>query len=50
MRKSYSKKKVFEYLDKGLSATASAKVLNTTSSTVKSRLNEWGYVFKIING
>ena len=50
MRKSCDKKKVFEYLDKDLSATASAKLLNTTSSTVKSRLNNWGYVFKIING
>jgi site-specific DNA recombinase len=40
------KKKVLEYiLDKDLSATATAKLLGTTTGTIKNRLNEWGYYY-----
>lgn len=44
-KKDISKKKVLEYLDKGLSATSISKMLNTTTGTIKNRLNEWGYHF-----
>lgn len=44
-KKDIPKKKVFEYLDKGLSATAIAKLLGTTTGTIKNRLNEWGYYY-----
>lgn len=39
------KKKVLDYLEKGLSATAISKILNINPGTVKNRLNEWGYYF-----
>jgi len=44
-KKDIPKKKVFEYLDKGLSATATAKLMGTTAGTIKNRLNEWGYYY-----
>jgi site-specific DNA recombinase len=37
------KKKVLSYIDKGVSANATAKILNVTPNTIKCRLNEWGY-------
>jgi DNA invertase Pin-like site-specific DNA recombinase len=40
-----NKKRVLERLAKGLSATAVAKMEGTTASTIKSRLNEWGYAY-----
>lgn len=39
------KKKVLDYLDKGLSASAIAKIYGVRTNTIKSRLNEWGYVY-----
>lgn len=44
-RVNISKKKVLENLARGHSATAVAKIEGTTASTIKSRLNEWGYVY-----
>jgi len=44
-RKDIPKKKVLEYLEKGLSATAISKLLGTTTGTIKNRLNEWGYYY-----
>jgi Site-specific recombinases, DNA invertase Pin homologs len=52
------KKKVLEYIEKGLSAHAIAKILDSTipndnkkkgklsATTIKNRLNEWGYVYQ----
>jgi DNA invertase Pin-like site-specific DNA recombinase len=39
------KKKVLSYIDKDISANATAKILEVTPNTIKSRLNEWGYHF-----
>jgi len=39
------KKKVLSYIDKGVSANATTKILEVTPNTIKSRLNEWGYSF-----
>ena len=39
------KKKVLSYIEKGVSANATAKILEVTPNTIKSRLNEWGYHF-----
>lgn len=39
------KKDVLDYLDKGLSASAIAKIYKVKTNTIKNRLNEWGYVY-----
>lgn len=44
-KKDIPKKKVLEYLEKGLSATAISKLMDTTTGTIKNRLNEWGYYY-----
>lgn len=44
-RKELPKKKVLDYLEKGLSASAIAKIYEVHTNTVKTRLNEWGYVY-----
>lgn len=44
-KKDIPKKKVIDYLEKGLSASAIAKLLDTTTGTIKNRLNEWGYYY-----
>lgn len=45
-KKDIPKKKVLEYIfDKKLSATATAKLLGTTTGTIKNRLNEWSYYY-----
>lgn len=38
-----SKKEVLKYINKGLSANATAKILDVDPATVCKRLNEWGY-------
>lgn len=43
-----SEREVMKYIKKGLSANATAKVLEVDPATVCKRLNEWGY--KYING
>lgn len=42
-RLNISENKVMKYINKGLSATATAKVLDIDPATVVKRLNEWGY-------
>jgi DNA invertase Pin-like site-specific DNA recombinase len=44
-KKDIPQKKVLDYLDKGLSASAISKILGTTTGTIKNRLNEWGYYY-----
>lgn len=44
-KKDINKKKVLEYISKGLSASAIAKIYDVNTNTIKSRLNEWGYFF-----
>jgi DNA invertase Pin-like site-specific DNA recombinase len=44
-KKELSKKKVIEYLDTGLSATAISKIFDVKPGTIKNRLNEWGFYF-----
>lgn len=44
-KKDINKKKVLEYISKGLSASAIAKIYDVHTNTIKSRLNEWGYFF-----
>lgn len=45
-RKEISKKSVLNYIETGLSATATAKILKVDPATVVKRLNEWGYVYE----
>jgi DNA invertase Pin-like site-specific DNA recombinase len=44
-KKEFSKNKVLDLLDKGLSATAISKQFEVSANTMKLRLNEWGYFF-----
>jgi site-specific DNA recombinase len=44
-KKEINKKRALEYTDKGISATAVAKIVNVTPNTMKSRLQEWGYQY-----
>lgn len=43
-----SEKEVLKYINKGLSANSTAKILEVDPATVCNRLNEWGY--RYING
>jgi DNA invertase Pin-like site-specific DNA recombinase len=45
-RKEVSKKRVFENLELGLSATAISKIEGVSANTMKYRLNEWGYEYR----
>lgn len=45
-RLNISENKVIKYINKGLSATATAKVLDIDPATVVKRLNEWGYKYE----
>lgn len=45
-RKEISKKAVLNYIEIGLSATATAKILKVDPATIVKRLNEWGYVYE----
>jgi DNA invertase Pin-like site-specific DNA recombinase len=45
-RKEISKKMALNYIETGLSATATAKTLKVDPATIVKRLNEWGYVYE----
>jgi site-specific DNA recombinase len=45
-KKELPKKQVLEHLKLGLSANAISKLQNVTPTTVKARLNEWGYFYE----
>ncbi|MCS3924097.1 recombinase family protein [Methanosalsum natronophilum] len=45
-KKEIPKRKIEQYLDKGLSANAIAKILNVSPNLIVNRLNQFGYIFK----
>ncbi|AFV22831.1 putative DNA-invertase (Site-specific recombinase) [Methanolobus psychrophilus R15] len=44
--KEFPKKQVVEYIQKGLSCNAISKLYNTTPTTIKKNLNNWGYKYE----